>query len=57
MRKIGRDAYLKLLRSKAFNASEQYIFDIIENSKRWKKLVALMLSNTLNLLEDFGEKR
>ncbi len=55
---IGRDAYLKLPRTTDFNAPEQFVFDMLENSpKRWNALNFDEQQHAIRYIENVGGLR
>jgi hypothetical protein len=53
--KIGKDAYMKLPRSTTFNAPEQHVFDLLENSKkRWNALNFDEQQHAIDYIERIG---
>jgi hypothetical protein len=53
--KLGRDAYLDLPRTKDFNAPEQFVFDMLENSpKRWNSLNFDEQQHAIRYIENIG---
>jgi len=53
--KLGKEAYLGLPRTRAFNASEQFVFDLLENSpKRWNGLNFQQQQHAIDYIERIG---
>jgi len=53
--KIGKEAYLNLPRTKNFNAPEQFVFDMLENSqKRWNALNFEEQQHAIRYIESIG---
>lgn len=53
--KIGREAYLDLPRTRYFNAPEQFVFDMLENSpKRWNALNFDEQQHAIRYIESVG---
>ncbi len=52
---IGKEAYLNLPRTKDFNAPEQFVFDMLENSpKRWNALNFDEQQHAIRYIENVG---
>lgn len=54
-RKVGREAYAKLPRSRRFNAPEQFVFDLLESSpKRWSAMSFEQQQHAIDYIEQNG---
>ncbi|WP_437952511.1 zincin-like metallopeptidase toxin domain-containing protein [Sorangium sp. So ce296] len=53
-RRIGRDAYLVLPRMKGWNAVEQFVFDMLENPSRWRRLNPAEQAHAIEYIEAVG---
>ena len=51
---IGSDAYRALPRTMAFNAPEQYVFDMLENPSRWYRLTPEYRIHAAEYIEEVG---
>jgi hypothetical protein len=52
MKKIGREEYMKLSRKFGNNIPEQYVFDSLENSAKWKVLNPLEKQHARSVIEN-----
>jgi len=53
-RHLGNDAYRALPRSKAFNAPEQHVFDLLERPTRWYRLTPEYRIHSAEYIEEVG---
>jgi len=52
---IGKEAYMALSRSAKYNAAEQFVFDMLENSpKRWNALTYEEQQHAIDYIENNG---
>lgn len=53
-RRIGAEAYRNLSRTAQWNAAEQFVFDMLNSTRRWSKLNEAEQMHANQYIEDMG---